>query len=159
MRIAITGVGMMLLAACGSAANNVQAQANGAGLTPSTAPAPAPAPGGGIVSPDGANQAAPRPQPAAADSPIPGPVELSGPLVGRWGRMNSCAQTMEFFADGRVSIPDGAAGTPQWRVPVPGQLDLIENGRAQAGRFEIRDSGRTLRLLHPSGRAIDFIRC
>lgn len=157
MRIAATGVGILLLAACGSAGNNVQAQANGAALTPP--PAPSPAPDGGIISREGANQAAPGSRTADASLPIPGPAELTAPLVGRWGRLNSCAETMEFAADGRVTIPDGRGGSPQWRVSTPGRLELIENGRSQTGGFEIRDDGRTLRLTNPNGRAIDFIRC
>ncbi len=157
MRIATIGFGALLLAGCGAGANNSQTQANGAVATP--APAPASAPDGGIVSAESANRVAPAPVPVDASAPIPGAPELSGPLVGRWGRLNSCAETMEFFADGRVNIPDGRGGSPTWRVPAPGRLELIENGRGQTGGFELRDNGRTLRLTNPNGRGIDFIRC
>ncbi len=151
--------GALLLAGCGASDNPGPAPAKDAAPTATPDPAPGASGGGGIMSPHASDYAPSRSQPFDASLPIPGPPELSGALVGRWGRQNSCAETMQFFADGRLTIPDGRAGTPQWRVSTPGRLELIENGSSQTGNFELRDAGRTLRLINPSGRATDFIRC
>ncbi len=149
MRFATMGIGL-LLAGCGAGANNSATPAN-AGVSDSAPDSAAPA------SP-ATNLAAPA---ASADG---NPVAEAAPgsadgLVGRWGRQGNCAQTMEFFADGRVTIPDGRTGVVRWRVTGPGRLELSENGRGQTGGFEVREGGQQLRLTNPDGRVTDLTRC
>jgi hypothetical protein len=103
---------------------------------------------------------APAPAPMAANSTGTAATgDLRSQLVGRWGRNGSCAESMEFRADGGISIPRTTM-PPQVRWDVQGnQIVFSAPGEASQPLGTAVVTGTSLQLTTPTGQTTTLNRC
>lgn len=93
-------------------------------------------------------------QPGAQDGPPSGAIDPSM-LVGRWGDNGSCAQVIEFFANGTFRAANG--GTGNWRIDGD-RLTMFNGNRRVTLRLRSITARRVL-AEDPNGSVGESIRC
>jgi hypothetical protein len=87
--------------------------------------------------------------------------DMRSQIVGRWGKNASCGESMEFRADGGLSIP-GTALPPQVRWEVRGNSIVLSGpgGVSQPiGTFSMGAGGSTMQLTTATGETTNLTRC
>lgn len=109
-------------------------------------------PGGDQAPPDGApmDQSGPPQSPGG-----PGGAVDPSMLVGRWGDNGSCAQVIEFFANGTFRAANG--GTGNWRIS--GDRLTMSGGSRSITLRLVEVTARRVRAQDQSGNIGESIRC
>lgn len=143
----MTALASACLVACNQGSNNGAANTQNSGPAAPTTNLSGPAP---IAPPAAPAPSNPDVNAASGD--------LRSQLIGRWGRNNSCAESMEFRADGGISIPTPNF-PPQARWNLQGNTIILAapgEGEQPLGSAVI--AGNNLELTR-NGQKTTLIRC